>query len=149
MRARNSFLFGLILAAVGSPAYAGSHMWRFAEIFSDASGEVQFIEMWCDPFFDAEIFMNGLHITTSKGTFTFPGNLFSHTANKRLLLATARFATLPGAPTPDYILPDNFIPLNGGTIRYRPEANYDTWVYGPGVIPTDGLHSLHFTTWLG
>jgi len=30
-----------------TPALAGSHMWRFNEVFSDASGTIQFIEFFC------------------------------------------------------------------------------------------------------
>ncbi len=147
MRAKRSFSFVLALFGVTVPAFGGSHMWRFSEIFSDASGTIQFIEFWCTPGSDAEIFMNGLTVTTANGTFTFPGNLIGPTGNKRMLLATSAFAALPGAPTPDYLIPANFIPLNGGTIRYRPEANYDNWTYGAGDIPTNGTDSVRFTSW--
>jgi len=131
-----------------APALAGSHMWRFNEVFSDASGTIQFIEFVCDDT-PSEIFMNGLTVITPNGTFTFPENLVGPTSFRHLLLATNGFASLPGAPTPDYIIPNNFIPQGGGFIRYRPEANYDTWIYGAGVIPTNGLNSVQFTSWLG
>lgn len=148
MRTSRPLVLGMVLAGMGTPVFAGSHMWRFNEIFSDASGNFQFIEFYCDNV-ATEIFMNGLTVTTSNGTFTFPENLVGPTTDRYLLLATSAFAALPGAPTPDYIIPANFLPLNGDTLRYRPEANYDTWVYGPGVIPTDGINSVHFTSFLG
>jgi len=149
MQKRKFLVMAFALFGTGVPAFAGSHMWRFNEIFSDSTGTFQFIEFHCDPNFNGEIFMNGLTVTTANGTFTFPENIAGPTGDKYLLLATSAFAALPGAPTPDYIIPNNFLPLNGGTLRYRPEANYDTWVYGPSVIPTDGTHSLHFTSALG
>ena len=74
--------------------------------------------------------------------FTFDRNLIPPTTNKHLLLATAGFAALPGAPTPDFIMPDNFLPFTGDTLRY--------WFYGPafmtygaGELPTNGILSLN------
>lgn len=146
---RNHRLLVGCFAVLGlaAPSLGGSHMWRFTEVFSDASGTIQFIEFFCNDAAN-EVFMNGLTVTTPNGTFTFPENFLAPTTDRYLLLATNTFASLPGAPTPDYIIPDNFIPLGGGFIRYRPEANYDTWIYGAGVIPTDGIHSVQFTSFL-
>lgn len=138
---------GLIMMLYATAqVWAGSHTWQFNEIFSNADGRIQFIEMVChnDP---DENFVGGLMVTTNNGSFTFPGHLSGNTADRHLLLATARFAALPGAPTPDYLIPENFIPLGGGFIRYNPPVNYDTWIYGPGVIPTDGTSTIQFTGW--
>ena len=146
MSSKKILAIGLASFCVSVPAWAGSHTWRFNEVFSNSSGTVQFIEFKCDAA--GENFTGGLLVTTANGTFTFPGNLAGSTANKKLLLATSDFAALPGAPTPDYIIPANFLPINGGTLRYNPAGNYDTWVYGAGVIPTDGVSSVQFTTFL-
>jgi hypothetical protein len=144
MQVRNSLLVGIFLWAAAS-VQAGSHTWQFNEIF-DSTGRIQFIELVChgDP---DENFVGGLLVTTNNGSFTFPGHLAGSTLERFLLLATARFAALPGAPTPDYIIPENFISLNGGFIRYNPSGNYDTWNYGPGVIPTNGTSTVQFTDW--
>jgi hypothetical protein len=40
-------------------------------------------------------------------------------------VATTAFAALPGAPTPDYVLPDGFLPIGGGTLGY--DGAQDTW----------------------
>jgi len=142
---RLGWLSSFVVAVAASSAWAGSHTWRFNEIFSNASGTVQFIELKCD--IAGENFVGSLQITTANGTFTFPGSLSGSTQNKKLLIATSAFAALPGAPVPDYTIPANFIPINGGTIRYNPASNYDTWTYGAGVIPTNGLNSVQFTSW--
>lgn len=143
---RFGLLGGCALTCTAASALAGSHSWQFSEVFSNASGSIQFLEFkeCCSAV--NENFVNGLQVTTPNGTFTFPANLAGSTADRRLLLGTSAFAALPGAPAPDYIIPANFIPLNGGTIRYNPPGNYDTWTYGAGVIPVDGIHSVQFTS---
>jgi len=94
-----------IAAAAGSmlitqSALAGAHTWRFTEVFSDASGCIQFIEIHCSSG-SSEVFLGGLQITSqSTGhSFTFPANLVPPTTDKYILLATPGFAALAGAPT--------------------------------------------------
>jgi hypothetical protein len=77
--------------------------------------------------------------------FPFPDELIGSTANKYLLLATAAFAALPGAPTPDYLIPSGFFAMNGDTLRYSPSAGYDTFTFGPGELPTDGMRCIQLT----
>lgn len=64
------------------------------------------------------------------------------TAQGYLLLGTAGFAALPGAPTPDHIIPDGFFDTDEDTLLY--------WTYGTGdllftsgELPLDGITSLH------
>lgn len=147
MRWNRQFVSLWVILGATAPAWAGSHMWRFSEIYSNGAGNIQFIELWCS--IDGENFVSNHSVTTGNGVFTFPVNLVGQTGNKRLLLATAAFAALPGAPTPDFIIPSNFIPLDGGIIRYHPPGNYDNWVYTAGIIPTDGVLSVQFTSFLG
>ena len=126
-----------LLAGGASPALAGHHQWDFSELFSNPSGSVQFIEMFSAN--NNEAGMNGATITLGASSFTFVGNLpSSATANTWLLVATTGFAALSGAPTPDYVLPDNFLPTAGGTLGY--EGAQDTWNYP--ALPTDGVRSL-------
>ncbi len=137
------------LTAVTSSAFAGSHTWRFSELFTNASGTVQFVELYVGPN-AFETGVAGLQITTGTNTFTFPGNLTGPTTEKRLLLGTTAFAALPGAPTPDYTIPANFFAVGGGfTIRYNPPGNYDSNVVSVGGIPTDGIKSLTYTSFNG
>ncbi len=128
--------------ASGSPEPPGSHLWVVNEVFSNADGSVQFVELWecCGSAF--ETFMAGKDVFTDASTFTFPVNLQGNTAHRHLLLGTAAFAALPGAPAPDFIIPSNFLALGGDTVRWHiyPDA---TLVYGPGELPLNGFSSLH------
>ncbi|MFN8586844.1 MAG: hypothetical protein U0704_03505 [Candidatus Eisenbacteria bacterium] len=131
-----AIVLGLLLA---SQAHAGHHLWRFTEAFSNASGGVQFIEMHTADANEQAI--GGFGITSNTGTFNFVTPLStSATANTSILIATANFAALPGAVTPDYILPANFISTGGGTLNYAGGVH----VWNHGALPTDGVHSLLF-----
>lgn len=132
-RALASATIVLLWAASAS---AGHHRWDFTEIFSNADGSVQFIEM-----FSANSGESGLGpwtITAGGNTFNFVTNLPGDSANTWVLVATADFASLPGAPTPDYVMPASFFPTGGGTLVYA--GGSDTWSYGP--VPTNGIASL-------
>jgi hypothetical protein len=123
---------------------AGSHLWRIREVFSNADGSVQFIELYECCGAANEIFLQGKWVrsTATGSQFNFPANLPPNsTANEYLLLATAAFAALPGAPAPDYIIPAGFINVNDDRLTYwmYPEATFD---FAPGALPTDGVHSL-------
>lgn len=132
-----------ILATISSgPVNAASHQWRFNEIFSNEDGTVQFIEMKECCGFTSETTLIGKWILTVDAAthFDFPQDLTGNTANKYLLLATQGFVDLPGAPTPDFIIPDNFIPTGDDTLEY--------WMYIAAVwsysgLPTDGTMSLN------
>lgn len=147
-RAKRNVVLGLglgLVALCGTPALAGSHLWRFNEVFSNADGTIQFIEMMECCGAANEVALSGKWIlsNTTGNQFNYPANLpLGSTANKHLLLATAGFAALPGAPTPDYIIVDNFFDLNQELLTYwlYPAA---TFMFGPGALPTDGIMSLN------
>ena len=134
------FVNALLLAAAAT-AWAGAHTWDVNEVFSNASGTIQFVELR-----EANGTPNetGLPATTSRSnaeTFMIPGPaLTPPTSNKFFLIATADFAALPGAPTPDRILPAGNVPFfatGGDTVTY---GRYDSLVFGP--VPTNGIDSL-------
>jgi len=128
--------------ALASASYAGSHLWAFNEVFSNPDGTVQFIELHVATNANQEIFLQGKKIKSAATgkQFTFPVNLQGQTGFKYLLLATPAFAALPGAPTPDFILPSNFFGTAGDTLTYHV---YDTWVIGARQLPTDCVSSLN------
>ncbi len=137
---------GCVLSQVAVlPALAGSHTWDVWEIFSNADGTVQFIEL---REANGTAFETGLAnhdiIANPAGTvYTMQNNVPPPTSNKSYLLATTAFAALPGAPTPDEIIPDNFIAmLTDNEIVYVPWDNA-TWT--AGTLPTDGITSLNRT----
>jgi hypothetical protein len=130
----------LIMAA---PAAASFHLWDVDEIYSDASGSVQFIELKLSGSTGGEQFIGGHSITVTQGAtshmFVFPNNLpgDSAGADRHFLVATQGFANL-GIVTPDFIVPNGFLTLPGGTINYA--AGTDVVTYAS--LPTDGIHSM-------
>ena len=122
---------------IASLARADFHDWRINEIFSDASGNVQFIE-FSNVLENGEEFLSG-HVLKSNGSsFTFRNDLPSdQTLNKFFLVATEEFAKLAGAPTPDYTIPANFLNRSGDTLNY---TNVDSVTFP--ALPTDGKLSL-------
>jgi len=131
------------VALSATDAQAGSHLWRFNEIFSNADGTIQFIELHECCGSNAEVNLAGKWVLSDATghQFFFPENLTPPTANKHLLLATAGFAALPGAPTPDYIIIDSFLTLGADTLRYW-SYSAATMPYADGDLPSDGTMSL-------
>jgi serralysin len=128
----------LVVFAVAVRARADFHDWRINEVFSDASGRVQFIEFH-NTLEDGEEFLSGHVLSTNGGSFTFSSDLPSdQTVNKFFLVATDDFAALPGAPTPDYTIPPNFINPAGDHIDY---TGVDAFTFA--ALPTDGELSLN------
>ena len=99
--------------------YAGSHTWRINELFSDATGVIQYIELHECCGSPDEILVQNLTVTSdvTGNEFVFPEFLTGDTSNAYLLLATQGFAELENAPAPDYIIADNFFALDGDVIR--------------------------------
>lgn len=140
-----AFLFFTLHAGV---ALAGIHTWDVNEVFSNADGTIQFVELW-----EA----NGTAGETGVGNGTITSNTQSHsfgngavagpTTNKYYLIATQGFADLPGAPTPDEIIPAGKIPffnVAGDTVAF---GGFDSWAFG--AVPTGGTQSLHKLTGQG
>jgi hypothetical protein len=117
---------------------ATHHLWRFTQVFSNASGTVQFVQLQNATTDTGETLLSGFTVMSGGNTFTFGSNLTGSTANKWVLLATSNFASLAGGVPPDYIIPPNFLATGGGSLNYA--SGTDTWNYG--VLPTDGVHSL-------
>jgi len=136
---------GVCVIFVGR-ALAGSHTWDVNEVFSNADGTIQFIELREPLCVGNEVGLPNHNITslTLGNSFLIPPpSLTPPTCNKHVLIATPAFAALPSAPTPDYILPALTVPFfstGGDTIRYVP---WDTFVFGAGALPTDGVNSLN------
>lgn len=126
-----------LLFLLPGPARAGHHRWDITEVFSGPKRKVQFIEMFSEN--DNEAALGSFTLTTNAKSFNFVTNLpSSATANTWVLIATSDFAELPGAPTPDYVIPAGFVNTNGDTINYANGA--DVVVLGP--LPTDGETSV-------
>ena len=133
-----SLLVSLSLLGFAGSARAGHHSWDITEIFSNGDGSVQFVEMDCPS--NGEAGLGPFTLTAGANTFNFVTNLpSSSTANTWVLIATAAFAALPGAPTPDYVIPAGFFSTAGGTLNYAGGA--DIWNHG--AVPVNGQLSLY------
>ena len=140
-RARFMLLF---LAWLALPASASFHTFQIEQVFSNADGSVQFVVLHESFGQNGEQFLGGLSFMSSHAgaikNFEFPKNLpNSGTSGRRFLIATQGFAAL-GLVTPDYIVPDRFIAVDGGTLNY---AGVDQVAYGS--LPTDGVTAISRT----
>lgn len=128
------------LAAFSSLAVASFHLFQIEQIYSNADGTVQFVVLHEFTGTNGENFLGGQQLTVTHAgvvkSFTFPGNLpSSATANKRVLIATPGFVAL-GLAAADYIIPNEFLPTDGGTLNY---AGVDQVTFA--ALPTDGVNA--------
>jgi serralysin len=138
-----------LLAAL--PAQAGHHQWFISEIFTNADGSVQFVELKGTA--DNEQFINGFNVATlgPEGVVASSAplgpNLTSNLTNGAyLLIGSAGYAALAatqGAPAPDRTLPNGFLELTGDRVRYAGILATDRF-YTSGGIPVNGVFSLDY-----
>jgi hypothetical protein len=138
------FFFAIsCLAGFAAQAHAAFHLWAIREIYTNSSGNLQFIEMF-DTFGGQPVTIGQPIAVSNVGntqTHTYnvtantPGN---DTFNHALLFGTAGLAAA-GGPTPDFILPDGFLFSGGGTINF---FGLNSGAYT--ALPTDGNFSQIF-----
>jgi Ca2+-binding RTX toxin-like protein len=117
------------------------HLWTISEVYSNADGSIQFIELFTTSPGETLIAGHTITFTPTGGGpagYVVPGNLSSSTANKSLLFATQGFADL-GIVTPDFIIPSGFLSAGGGTLNLFDGVDSLTFA----VLPTDGTSSLN------
>ncbi|SDY74466.1 calcium-binding protein [Nitrosomonas sp. Nm58] len=124
------------------------HLYRINELYSDANGVIQFIEMSVGADNGESFWINQTILVTQGSVthaFRFPVNLpNTFTANTTVLIATQGFANL-GVVTPDFIVPDGFLFTSGGaTVDF---ANVDEVTYPS--LPLDGIHSIDHNGTIG
>lgn len=136
----------ILLSMTGPRVLAGEHTWDVWEVFSNADGSVQFIELRETQNGGTEFGVNGniVRVLPSNKTFQIPGPaLTGDTTAKSFLMATAAFAALPGAPVPDRTIPAGFIVQATDTsAAFEP---WDTATWTAGTLPTNGILSLQRT----
>jgi hypothetical protein len=141
MKGLHRLLF-VMFAVCAFPAQAAFHLFRIDQVFSNADGTIQYIELRESTGTNNESFWQGNPLTTTGGPggmqqIVFPSNLpSSNTASKSVLVATSGFAAL-NLVTPDYTIPANFVPVSGGTLNY---ANVDQIALP--ALPTDGATAI-------
>lgn len=141
----------LIAAAAAPLAWAASadatiHLWVIEEAYSDASGEVQYVQMHQTPATNFENLFGGATLASDGESFIFPADRPTDTAGRRLLLGTGGFAQAAGAVDIDYLLPANFFDPAGDTLSFGAPGfgTISTLSFGPGDFPTDGVNALHY-----
>lgn len=132
---------GLLAAALTASPAGAQDTWVINEVFTNAEGTQQFVELREAEGSGSEHRFSGLTISTTDWTCTFQEDLpTSQTANQFLLLGTADFATF-GGTEPDALIPDGFVePSAGDQINF---AGIDMFFINAGQLPTDGVTSLH------
>jgi hypothetical protein len=143
-------LLGVFLLASPS-AFGGAHTWDVNELFTNADGTVQFVELREANGGNAESGVNGQGLKSlgfPANTITLLHAIDPNTANDFLLGGTAAFAALPGAPPLDFTIPNGFLSVAGAErIHYGPgnpatqPTLYDQLTYVAGGIPIDGINS--------
>src|SRR5262249_45286244 len=111
----------LVSMLVAGPVTA-FQTFQIAEIYSSADGAVQYIVLTESAGLDGEQHLGGHTLTATHAgvarPFLFPGDLpSSATAHRSVLIATQGFAEL-NLITPDYVIPNQFLPTDGGSLDY-------------------------------
>jgi hypothetical protein len=148
MAGRLSFRVVLALlatACLAAPTRAFD-LWRLQEVFTNSTGTIQFIELATTGA--GEFDTNNTVITaTSDGvpvSYTLNHNLAGQpsTANRTVLISTASFVGLTGAPAPDFgTLPQSFINPNAASITLS-FAGVDSISFNSFILPKNGIGSL-------
>ncbi|MEP7154396.1 MAG: fibronectin type III domain-containing protein [Betaproteobacteria bacterium] len=133
-------LLSILLLFSSAVSHAAFHIVQINEVYSNASGTVQFIEI--QMLAAGQNQFAGQMITSAQGatthSFTFPSALANANNGDTVLIATQSYAALPGVPAPDFIVPDNFIFTSNVTVNF---AGVDFVTYA--TLPTDGVLSVN------
>jgi len=113
----------LLLLTPADGARATSE-WRFQEIYSNADGSIQFIELYTTSDFQDLLWTNNVQLRAQFGTtvrtFTFDSDLpwwaYGETADHTLLISSAGYQALDVPPPADYW------PLDAGGMFFDPTA---------------------------
>jgi hypothetical protein len=116
--------FAAVLFAPAS-AFSFAHLWKIQEVYTDASGTVQFVEFFTTGSgetstnnqilrFQINAVTQGSMIFSDATATDGSGDLSGSTASKTLLIGTSNLFSLYGVQ-PDYIIPANF--LSAGSLN--------------------------------
>jgi len=147
--ARRLWIFVLLAAACGG-ANAAFHLWYIQQIYSNADGSVQFIEMQAYASGQQFVANHTLKVTQGSSTHSFviphdlPGDTSDSSGDyggyygpmasyKSMLIATQGFAAL-NIVTPDFVVPNGFLFQGNGVVNWG--ENSDTLSYTS--LPTNG-----------
>jgi serralysin len=134
-------LVGLLALTCSQRAEATFHLWHISQVYSNASGSVQYVDFVLPFTFDDESFLAGHQLSASlnSNSLSFGSNLPSvPVTGQHFLVATPGFDAIAGV-TPDYTFPiAPFFNLNGDTLNY---AGIDFFTFP--ALPSDGVLALN------
>jgi len=132
-------LVGLAVLACSQRAEATFHLWQISQVYSNASGSVQYVDFVLPFTFDDESFLTGHQLSAglNSNSMLFGSNLPSvPVTGQHFLVATPGFAAIAGV-TPDYTFPvAPFFNRNGDTLNY---AFIDSFTFP--ALPLDGVNA--------
>lgn len=145
-RRTHRWLVILALAAlplIATPARATFHLWQINEVFSNADGTVQYIELSTIFNFQQSLFGETLRVSSTSGTkdFVFGMNSPSPTANQTLLIGTASLENIQVGVIPDFIIDANFIDVIQ-SIEVSLVGAFTPPLTFVDDLPLDDVHSL-------
>jgi hypothetical protein len=143
-----SMVLAWFLLGISSFAAASFHTFEIVQIYSNADGSIQYVVLHEYAGANGEQSLAGQTLTATRGsttkTYVFPYDLpSSATAGRYVLIATQGYADAAAAypqfaaARPDYVIPNQFIPTDGGALTY---AGIDQVAFGP--LPVDGQLAL-------
>jgi len=138
-RVRTFLVLTVLLLCGQAHAFRG---WVVNEVYSNADGSVQFVELRATFNSQHQLSLGATLVAEDTNgvehTYAFTSDLPSMTTfQKTMLVATPDFVGQPGAVTPDFIMPPNFVFLLAGSLDY---SGNDIMTYTN--LPTDGVASL-------
>lgn len=120
-------------------ANATFHLWQIDEIYSNANGTVQYVELSTSA--SGQQFVGGFQLIASQAgsthSFTFPFDLPGDSRNRKFLIGTQGFADL-GIVTPDYVVANGFLFQPNGGIDF---AGVDFMTYN--ALPSNGVSAMN------
>ena len=140
-----------VLALAATSAWGTYHTFQIEEVFSNADGTIQYVVLHESMGMDGQNMLSGHSLVAIQGALTHTYNFINDlpggecdayactlamTAHKRVLIGTQGFAVL-NIVTPDYVVPNGFVPLGSGTLNY---AGVDLFAYAG--LPTDGVSAV-------
>ncbi len=127
-----------VVTLFGQSASASFHLWQIAEMYSNANGTVQYVEL--TTFASGQQFVSGHQVTASQNgaahSFIIPADLPGDSSNRKFLIGTQGFANL-GIVTPDYVVTNGFLFQPNGSVNF---AGVDVVTYN--ALPSDGVSAL-------
>jgi hypothetical protein len=132
-----------MLALLSGPTFGAFHLWKINELYSNADGSVQFIELLATTGSQQFIAAHSITISGPGGSrsFTCSTNLPSDSANKTFIIGTSNLASIPGGVTPNYVFTNSvpFLFTGSGTTTVNWDG-FDIVTYTN--LPTNGSGSL-------